>query len=83
MQIPMTALAKLNPQAVAEATYGTAFALEHHARCGLGARAGRKLNREVAHEAMTIARAAVDGMDALEEMARGMVEGIESEVTGG
>jgi len=68
----MTAVSTFDPQVVLSSAYGTAFALEYHARRGLGATRSPKLNREIAHEAMTIARAAVDGWDALEELARGM-----------
>jgi hypothetical protein len=47
---------------VFSAAYGAAFALELHARLGLGLKRSPKLLHDVTHEALTVARGAVQGL---------------------
>jgi hypothetical protein len=56
-----------DPVLVFSSAFGTAFALELHARLGLGRSRSPKLLRDVTHEALTIARGAVQGLQALQE----------------
>lgn len=54
-----------DPTLVFSAAFGAAFALELHARLGLGRTRSPKLLRDVTHEALTVARGAVQGLDGL------------------
>jgi hypothetical protein len=56
-----------DPTLVFSSAFGAAFALELHARIGLGRTRSPKLLLEVAHEALTVARGAVQGLELLTE----------------
>ena len=56
-----------DPTLVFSSAFGAAFALELHARLGLGLKRSPTLMQDVTHEALTVARGAVQGLQQVTE----------------